>query len=57
LLLHGNKVFETQTRVRRYPYWTTVSVPSLRADVVNIAVTVFEGRGGGLNEVKIVPVR
>ena len=57
LLLHGNKVFETQTRIRRYPYWTTVSVPSLRADVVNIAVTAFEGRGGGLNEVKIVPVR
>jgi hypothetical protein len=53
----GKTVFEVPTRVRRYPYWTEISVPSLRADAVQIIVTAFEGRGGGLNEVKIVPLR
>jgi hypothetical protein len=55
LLRQGKVLSEMSTEMRRYPYWTVLSISNegQLADAVRVFITGFVGIGGGLNEVKI----
>jgi hypothetical protein len=55
LLVRGAVVASREMRLRRYPDWTEFEfAEAVRADALRVTVASFWGKGGGLNEVKIV---
>ncbi len=59
VLISGHRanqvVFERKVQVKPYPEWTRVRFSRpVDVDEINIDILSFEGRGGGLNEVKII---
>src|SRR5262249_31758630 len=51
----GQRIFEQEVTMRRYPYWTEVPFPSGRGGIDSIIVDImgFVGIGGGLAQVRV----
>ena len=55
LLVRGETVESRETRLRRYPDWTEFEFgEAVRADALRVTIASFWGKGGGLNEIKIL---
>ena len=55
LLVRGEIVASRELRLRRYPDWTEFDFgETVRADALRVTVASFLGKGGGLNEIKIL---
>jgi hypothetical protein len=55
LVLGGQIVASREARLRRYPDWTEFEFAgAARADALRVTIASFRGKGGGLNEIKIL---
>src|SRR5262249_44178586 len=51
----GNLVFDEDVQLRRFPYWTTITVPDTVSSLDRLVVRMesYVGVGGGLNEIRL----
>ena len=55
LLVRGESVAWRATSLRSYPDWTEFEFGgAVRADALRVSIVSFRGKGGGLNEIKIL---
>lgn len=55
LIVRGESVAWRATKLRSYPDWTEFEFGgAVRADALRVSIVSFRGKGGGLNEIKIL---